>query len=393
MAIKSMEEFNIQRELQIRKIIITVFVILIIVAVIVLFSLYISKMEFRRWVDTNIFRKEVASTSVPTIDLKTDKNNQIYCYSNYICLLNDKNLSIYNSQGIKDTDISIDINTAIFDSRDKYLALAEKNGQDFCVILDKTFLWKEKTDGEILQIHINKNGYVVLVTTDTTYKSIITLYNPEGKEVLKNYLSSTRVVDVDISNDNNYIAIAELDSSGTLISSILKVISVEKAKTSSEEAIVYTYNAPVSKMLTKIKYQDKNSLVCMYDDSIGIIKNEEESNVISIDNNITFASVNLNNNIAYIREETNGLFNYNSNLIIVNTSNNHENVYHLDEVAKEMYAYGNVIGINIGTEIYFINTNGMLIKKYTSNQEITNLVISNDIAIIIYKDRVEIIDL
>ena len=35
----------------------------------------------------------------------------------------------------------------------------------------------------------------------------------------------------------------------------------------------------------------------------------------------------------------------------------------------------------------------MLIKKYTSNQEITNVVLSNELAIIIYKDKVEIIDL
>ena len=58
-----------------------------------------------------------------------------------------------------------------------------------------------------------------------------------------------------------------------------------------------------------------------------------------------------------------------------------------------MYTNGNVIGINIGTEIYFVSTNGMLIKKYTSNQEITNVMITNDIAIIIYKDRIEIINL
>ena len=58
-----------------------------------------------------------------------------------------------------------------------------------------------------------------------------------------------------------------------------------------------------------------------------------------------------------------------------------------------MYTYGNTICINIGTELYFINTSGLLRKKYTSNQEITNVMFSNDTAIVIYKDRVEIIDL
>ena len=58
-----------------------------------------------------------------------------------------------------------------------------------------------------------------------------------------------------------------------------------------------------------------------------------------------------------------------------------------------MYTYGNIIGINIGTEMYFVNTNGMLIKKYVAKQEITNVMMSNNLAIIIYKDRIEIVNL
>ena len=87
------------------------------------------------------------------------------------------------------------------------------------------------------------------------------------------------------------------------------------------------------------------------------------------------------------------MFDSSSTLNIVNSSNNQTYTYNFEEIAKEMYTNGNVIGINIGTEIYFVSTNGMLMKKYTSNQEITNVMLSNNIAIIIYKDRVEIINL
>ena len=300
---------------------------------------------------------------------------------------------MYNTLGENISEIGININTALFTATDKYLAIAEKSGQEFCLISDRTYLWRNQIDGEILQIHVNKNGYVALVTTDTTYRSIITLYDQNGNEVLKNYLSSTRAVDVSISNDNQYLAFAELDTSGTLIQSNVKVISVEKAKTNPDEAITYTYNAEISKMIIQLQYQDNNNLVCAYDDSIDIIKQENETTLITIDDATTFTSVNLNNNIAYIKEETTGVFDTNSTLTILNTSNNQQNVYNFDAVAKEMYAYGRTIGINIGTELYFVNTNGMLIKKYTSNQEITNVMFSNDTAIVIYKDRIEIIDL
>ena len=388
-----MENDKYQRELNIRKIVITSIVVILIICIGIIFSLYIAEKDFRKWVDTNVLRKDITAENVATIDLNVDKNNQIFCYNKYVCILNEKNLKLYNQNGENITDISVDINTAIFSSNDKYLAIAEKGGQEFCVILDRTYLWKQKIEGEIKQVYINKNGYVALVTTDTTYKSIITVYDANGKQLMKNYLSTTRVIDVSISNDNQYLAFAEMDTSGTLIKSNVKIISIEKAQKNSEESTIYTKESTNSKMIIKIQYQDKNELVCVYDDAISVVKDNKESEMIKKEDNITFISGKLKNNIAYIKEEQNGVFDSSSILNIVNTSKNQASTYKFDEIAKEMYTNENIIGVNIGTEIYFIGTNGMLVKKYTSTQEITNVMLSNNLGIIIYKDRIEIIGL
>lgn len=387
------DEEKYQRELNIRKIVITSIIAIFLIAIIVIFSLYIAEESFRKWVDVNVLRKDIASENVASIDLNVDKNNQIFCYNKYICILNEKNLKLYNQSGENITDISVDINTALFSSNDKYLAIAEKNGQEFCVITDKSYSWRQKVDGEILQIYINKNGYVALVTTDTTYKSIITVYDQTGKQLMRNFLSTTRVIDVTISNDNKNVAFAEMDTSGTLIKSSVKIISIEKAQTKSDESIIYSKEASTSKMILKVQYQDKNDLVCVYDDGINIVKDGKETEVLSKEEGITFMSGNLNNNIAYIKEEQVGAFESTSKLSIVNPLNGQTSTYNFDEIAKEMYTNGNIIGVNIGTEMYFIGTNGMLIKKYTSNQEITNVMITKGLAIIIYKDRIEIVNL
>ena len=387
------DEEKYQRELNIRKIVITSIIAIFLIAIIVIFSLYIAEESFRKWVDVNVLRKDIASENVASIDLNVDKNNQIFCYNKYICILNEKNLKLYNQSGENITDISVDINTALFSSNDKYLAIAEKNGQEFCVITDKSYSWRQKVDGEILQIYINKNGYVALVTTDTTYKSIITVYDQTGKQLMRNFLSTTRVIDVTISNDNKNVAFAEMDTSGTLIKSSVKIISIEKAQTKSDESIIYSKEAATSKMILKVQYQDKNDLVCVYDDGINIVKDGKETEVLSKEDGITFMSGILNNNIAYIKEEQVGAFESTSKLSIVNPLNGQTSTYNFDEIAKEMYTNGNIIGVNIGTEMYFIGTNGMLIKKYTSNQEITNVMITKGLAIIIYKDRIEIVNL
>lgn len=387
----SLKDFYYERELIIKKIAKISLIVIFIVAIITLVALYIVRQDFRRWVDITVLRKDITTSDIASIDLTANKNNQIYCYGKNICILNDKNLKIYNSSGEEETDISVDINTAVFDSNGKYLAIAEKNGQNLCTIFDKTFLWKQKVDGEILHISINKNGYVAVVTTDTTYKSIITLYDQNGKSVLKNYLSSSRVVDVSISNDNKYVAFAELDTMVALIQSNIKIISVDKALENAEEAIVYTYNADTSEMIVNINYQDKGVLACHLDDSIKVINSNNIEEKLKIDKNCTFLSCDLNNCFAYINEENSGIFNSKSVLNITNSLNGQNKIYNLSEVIKEMYAYNNIIGVNVGAEIYFINTNGMLIKKYTSKQEIANVILSDELGVIIYKDKIEII--
>ena len=67
--------------------------------------------------------------------------------------------------------------------------------------------------------------------------------------------------------------------------------------------------------------------------------------------------------------------------------------YTASSVTKELYTYGNIIAINLGTEVEFISTDGWLVKRYVANQEITNIVVSDSIAGIIYRDKIEIINL
>ena len=377
-----------------KKIVITIAVILTIILLIVAIVLYISKNDVRNWIDINIFRKNISEQDIQVINLNTDKNNQIHVYNNYISVLNDKTVTLYNSYGEKITSIEVNINSAIFDSSQKYFVIAENRGNEICLIFDKTYLWSQKIEGEILQVHVNKNGYVAVITTDATHKSIVTFFDSQGKKLFASYFASTRIVDASISNDNKYIVIGELDTSGTIIKSNIKILSVQNAQQNPEKTIIYTYEAEDGVLITNVKYQTKNQIACIYDNGLGVIKDQTYREVIKIDNEkITYIANDFNNHVAYVDEENTGLFKAQSNVHIVNTSDYQEKIYKMDYVAKDIYANDNVIAINVGTEIYFVDTNGWLIKRYTANQEITNVKFSESLATVIYKDRIVIIDL
>ncbi len=374
--------------------IISTVLILVILLIISVIIIYANNRGVREWIDKNIFRKEVMQDKVTTIDLKESQTFNIYAFNKYIGILNKNKFSIYGNTGNEEKEIEVQISNPLFDSANRFLAIAESKGQKLYLITDKDISWEANIEGNISQVHVNKNGYVAVVIVDTSYKTVIAMYSPEGKELFKTYLSSTRAADVAISNDNKHLAIAEVDTSGTVIQSNIKIISIEKASSDPTNSLENTYKSENDKLIVDVKYHDKNKLVCMYTDSIHVIENEKD-NVI-IDNQkkkVIFQSIELSNSVCSIEEKSSGLFTADSLVSIINIDNKNTKEYIADSVTKEIYTYGDIIALNLGTEVEFINTSGWLVKRYVANQEITNIAVSDNMAGIIYRDKIEIINL
>ena len=132
----------------------------------------------------------------------------------------------------------------------------------------------------------------------------------------------------------------------------------------------------------------------MYTDSIHEIVDGNDITLVDNENKkVIFQSINLTNHTCSIEEKSSGLFTADSIVNIVNVGNKQIKQYTADSVTKELYAYGDIIALNLGTEVEFISVDGWLVKRYIANQEITNIVVSDSIAGIIYRDKIEIINL
>ncbi len=383
-----------EKKLNVKKVRRTIIIVIVFIIITGIITVYVASQNARNWIDKNILRKEIMQENVINIDIEPDQNIKAYAFNKNIVTLNNNVLKIYNNSGKKEKDLNVEINNPIFESNNRFLTVAEDKGQKLYFISGQDIAWQTQIEGNISRIHINKNGYVAVVIIDTSYKTVVNFYSPQGKELFKTFLKSTRVIDVSISNDNKYLALAEIDTSGTTIQSNIKIISIDKAQNDSQNSIIFIHNADPNKLITNIKYQDKDRLVCMYTDSIDVIENNQNRNIQNIEEKrITFASIELNNSITTIEEQSSGIFSVNTVVKLKNVSNERENEYIVSDVTKEIYTNGDVIALNFGTEVHFINTNGWLIKKYISKQEITNIVISENIAAIIYRDKIEVINI
>ena len=306
-----------------KKVIITIIAIIIIIFLIIISAIYINNKNVRLWIDKNIFRKEVIQNNLPTIELNESDTQNIYAFNKYIGVLSKNQFAIYDNSGKKQDELNIEITKPIFNSSGRHLVIAEEKGQKVYLITDKGIAWEKSIEGNISQVEVNKNGYVAITIVDTINKTVVAVYDNTGNWLFNNILSTTRVVSTSLSNDNKYLALAEIDTSGTQIQSSIKVMSIEEGKNNPSNSIKKVYNSEKGDLITQIKYQEKDKLLCMYTDKIDVIKTDETTETISEnkDKKVSFTSISLSNSAVMLEEKSSGLFTADSIVSIINPDN------------------------------------------------------------------------
>ena len=126
------------------------------------------------------------------------------------------------------------------------------------------------------------------------------MYDINGDESFKTYLSSTTATDIAISENAQYLSFVEINSSGTTITSVVKNISTKLAKENPSEAIVNTYKMESNTMVLSVKFKREN-IVTMDDSSINLYNNQNEEKIYSFDKDTLYADINLDGYACYLR--------------------------------------------------------------------------------------------
>ena len=376
-------------ETKTKKIIVITLLSILAIVVIVILGLYIGNSTARSWIDKNILMKNVEESNLPKIALEGYKTTKIFAYSSNIAIFNDNTLTIYNQNGKRVSDINIQAEKPIFASSGDYLLIGDEGNSNLYLIYGEALQWQKEVEGQVSQICVNSNGAVGVSISGTVYKSVISMYDITGRESFKTFLSTTTATDLALSEDGKHLSFVEINTSGATIGSSVKTISVEKAKSDSGEAIIHTYKGNSDTLFLKIKYK-KNKIVCFTDDSIYLFLDGQGEKILDINKNINLIDINNSGYVSYVRENT--VENV-VELHILNIENKKDNIYNLKNTAKNIYCNEGIIAVDLGNEIHFIDTNGWLIKKYSTIKNIKEVIIGKRVVAIVYKDSIEVLSL
>ena len=370
-------------------------VFLIVFSIVVITARYATEEDFRYMIDKNILKKIVdeESSSVSQIEINQDMNPFIFAYDKYINVLSKNVLNQYNKYGTQVGKINVNISVPVYDTNDKYLALADLNGQKIYMISGSSILWEQNLEGNISKVSINKNGYVSVVVTGTTYKTVIVVIDPEGKILFRYFLSNSYVPTISISNNNKYLAIGEIDYKGSIISSTVKILSIDLAQKEPDNAIINSYKSDNNAIILDIVYDD-NYATCRFDKYVQRVDEKTNERILDITDDYLFLDIGLDKNITFISKEQSGVFSFQYGLTIEDRKSKFQHLYIIDkDVPKSMVVRGDNIVLNFGDDIKVISKGGKLLKEFKSATEVKDMVLGDGILGIIYQNKIDIVNL
>ena len=327
--------------------------------------------------------------------IKLDNISQVEAGKKIVVLANNE-INLYGNSSKSEYNEKIILTEILSNSCDDYMVIVQKDTNEICLFKESEIVWRNKFSWNILNVSVNKNGYVTIIYSQSGRKSSIKIFKPNGEELSTTYLGSTYALDVELSNDNKTLYIAEIDTEGIKIKSNIKIIDVSNSETNIKMTpTAEVLLVGVDELITDIEYGASNKLLILKDSGISYVDSEKK--IINIGDfdvkNTLFVSVNNINTPIVVEKVSTGIFTNETNLKIYKNDETVE--VEIDRTPQNIDTMNNTIALNLGDEVIFFNTNGKVVKRYELENQLNSVKLYNKgaYAALVFRDRIELVKL
>ena len=284
-------------------------------------------------------------------------------------------------------------------SEGQYTVVVELLGRQ-AIVYDKTGRkFAVSTEGNIIQVSLNTNGYLGVITNNKTgYQTLI--YDNEGTEIGRRIEESEGVypMSVEVSNDNRVFAVSYLDTTDIELSSKVLFFYIYK-----DDAIDYTDSMFASverpdELVPVLKYMQDGKLIAISDKSVFAVNGDgKELWNFELTNHIE--KVNFSDSqdiiIAYGEELSNKEGKKEGTVEWLSTNGTVSTTFESGEKVTYMNTKGNMTIIGLGKHYYNVKNTGKIIWEHTAIQDVSDILFMENENKILFvtKNSAEIADI
>lgn len=322
-------------------------------------------------------------------DLRVDKeltsfsaNTKPYIYSTYnntfyISTLVDTKL--IDSTGDEKWAHSSMYTNPILTSKGEYIAVwNDKTAGNIDVFNQKGHSYQIQINNTILDVSINKNGYLAVLSKENDDKGYtLNVFDEKGSSIMTRVADDANLfpVSVAINDDNRVLAVSEIDTNNIAAGSSI-TLSYVNSKDNVNGETIFSGTPYTNEIIPKIEFSGSN-LITYSKDKIHVLlvanDTTKEVSTIEFTNEILFTTivdnkyivVNIGSGLANSSEIANSVLFYSFNGNKVSSTK-------LDSKISNMTPAKNSVIITSGRKITKLNSNGNTSFEYIHNHDLQN---------------------
>ncbi|MCX7748656.1 MAG: DUF5711 family protein [Clostridia bacterium] len=265
--------------------------------------------------------------------------------------------------------VPIFANKPIVKEAGAYLVVADMGGRDIAVLKGKEKRWNKKVENNIINVDVNKNGYVSVVQEEKGSKGAVTVYDPAGNEVFIRGKAENYILSALVSSDRQ-VLINCIDASGITINTNFEFTDIfgKPFANIQKENMIY----PSIWYMGEGFFAVNDTSISYFDKDRNEKWKKEHKEIYTSTTVLDKYAV-----IAVKDQEKKGLFKSKTKVIVYTADGEEKASQWVDEPVKNMYAYDDLIAVNTGREAVFMSSKGSMKGKYTSKSDITDVRLLN----------------
>ncbi len=266
----------------------------------------------------------------------------------------------------------MNISNPIIATDGERFVISEAGGKKVMAFYNRTLLWEKECQGTVNKVFINKSGYVGVIFSQTGYKSGFLFFDPEGKEICTKLFAKTSLIDLDISDKGNLVAMIEADATTATLSSAISFMS-------NQGEIVYS-SIENDTLLAGIRFLDASNIIAVGDNKLIKIDKNYDKTVLDDFKDKTVSGINLENSdrIIEVYRTANSIFADKSTIDILNINNKKTGTGEVSGVVKAVESSGKTIAIVLADRVDFFDISGKYLNSLNISGKYKSMKLSYD---------------
>ena len=325
-----------------------------------------------------VLNKNITDEDVTTVEL-IGSNNKIYSYYNEVLIADSSKLSTYNKYGRKTWELDMQgANDAKITTSGKYLQVINSDKSTVYVFNDKYDTAQIRIDGKILYGTINSKGDSVIEYEASGNKTVLGIYDKNGKAKYNVKLSNNTISQYVLSDNSSKLAYVEVNINGISASSTVQLVDLNGK---GGEAKVEQFALEENSLIYELDFSGNNIVYRTDKDIVSINVSNKKKKVSSIEQD-GIVSLDLDKNkYSYVEFENGKYF-----LGIKTIGGKDKKEIEINELPKHFVYIKDKVYVCFQKEMHIYNNSRKEIKEYKSDMVITKPVIlgeGNNIAFLV----------